>query len=94
MQSDWEKRTQEFRKAEAKAMSRLHARGTRDPREGVKILTAEMYEEIKRYDALLAGEIVSILAKPAVSIPVFPDDSQLRREPHTKRDWASSAYDR
>lgn len=88
MQSDWEKRTQEFRKAEATAMSRLHARGTRDPREGVAILTAEMYEEMKRYDALLAAEIVSILAKPAASVPEIPDNLK------PKRDWASSAYDR
>jgi len=88
MQSDWEKRTQEFRKAEDKAMSRLHARGTRDPREGVKILTAEMYEEIKRYDALLAGEIVSILAKPSVTVSEIPNNLK------PKGDWASSAYDR
>lgn len=86
--SDWQKQKEEFEKADAAGAARLAARGIHNPRHGVTSLTAELYPEMKRYDELLAGEIIEILRKPSAN----PQDPQPPQ--NVKRDWASSAYDR
>jgi hypothetical protein len=71
-------------KADREARKRLNAKGTRDPRERYNPLRPEHYDEIRRYDSLVAAEVVKILNEG--SIPALPDNSKPRKS------WADEAY--
>lgn len=61
--NDWEAKRQAREKLELEAESRLKARGHRDPRSKSNWLDAGWYDEVKRYDTLLAKEIIALMRK-------------------------------
>lgn len=96
--NDWQIAKEEFEKADAEAALRLKQKGIHNPRLKYLRWTAENYDEMKKYDQMLANEIVKIMKKPNSSYPENPDNSKNVRGSRTQNtnslDWASSAYDR
>lgn len=87
--TDWEAKREAREKLELEAESRLKARGHRDPRLKSSWLDAGWYEEVKRYDTLLAKEIIELMRKES-SHPEKPDNSY-DKQPF-KQDYVRQPY--
>lgn len=88
--NNWEAKRQAREKLELEAEARLKARGHRDPR-GRPIaewLEPGMYDEMKRYDTLLAKEVIALMRKG--SNPEKPDNSY-DKQPF-KQDYVRQPY--